>query len=44
MVYSTIRFVAIAGVALVDFSVFETPGAFLVEGEVEEGFGLDHVS
>jgi hypothetical protein len=44
MINAAVCFVAIAGVALVDFGVFETPDTFLFEREVEEGLGLDHVS
>jgi hypothetical protein len=44
VVYTTVRFIPVSGVALVYFCVFETPCKLLLDRKVKEGLGLCRVS
>jgi hypothetical protein len=40
VVNTTVGFIAIASVPLIQFRIFETPTAFLLQWQVKEGLGL----
>jgi hypothetical protein len=40
VVNTAVRFIAVAGVALVQLSIFEAPATFLLQWKIEEGFCL----
>jgi hypothetical protein len=43
VVNTAVGFVAVAGVALIQLSIFKAPATFLLQWEVEEGLGLNDV-
>lgn len=44
VVYPSVCFVAIASIALIYLCIAEAPGVFLLQREIEEGFGLLDIS